>query len=176
MKSGRGRGGGGGRLQMVVVLNEIDGISTIQGPAARLVDGLHRRGRILLLAEHPSEVPRHRPGILRRYAHTTHGDGHTVQRTQMIIAGEAGNGYGTGPRRRNDGQRTDSVGVRTTYIVSYLGNADGRGEHHHRQPPRDRGGWMERTTDAIPIFEEGNRFLVFARTSEGSVRALVWKI
>lgn len=59
MERGCGRGG---RLQF----NKLGGTAGVQGPTTRLVDGRHGRGRILLLAEHPSEVPRHRPGILRR--------------------------------------------------------------------------------------------------------------
>lgn len=62
MERGRGRGG---RL-VLLLFDEPDGTAGVQGPTTRLVDGRHGRGRILLLAEHPSEVPRHRPGILRR--------------------------------------------------------------------------------------------------------------
>lgn len=125
MKSGRGRGGGG-RLQTVVVLDEINGISAVQGPASRLVDGRHRRGRILLLAEHPSEVPRHRPGILRRSAHTTLGDGHlTAQRKRMIILQITRTTTGT-REDRDDGATDDGLTL--------------CGQHNsHRVIPRQRG-------------------------------------
>lgn len=84
--------------------------------------------------------------------------------------------YETGPRRWNDRRRTDAVRTNTTVIVSYLGNADGRGEDHYHRLPHSRPWRMEGTHHGRDTDFRGREPVFGVGANErAAVRALVWK-